>query len=684
MNKRLLKKGLILAFVLITFFCIKIKPFAANFAYSDFNWEEFLSQNKNYWIQGCGEDDTECVDEVLKTKEKFYKRLYSLLASYEKKGYKIDDNIIIETVFYGLTPDSFRDEGTGVSSYDGQLFQYGYTVDEGEKKEKYIGTDDNDIPGAQEYFKNEIDSLKTLMNAMIGYSQACYGVSTELPYYVTNENGSTSYVCSEDNFVPLNGKCVVKVETYSASFFDSIGLSFLSSNNNEKKCQESTTDYSGYFLGETSNKGVDQDLYWEFLENNRYFDNKFQLQKEFESVLAKTQHTKMSELTDEEYEKYEDEIVEIRKKIISNIKEILESYGEFASTPSSNFVNYVSSDTYWWPIGGSEITNNGGIEMAIGEPTSVTISSKFGSRIHPITKKNSMHYGVDIAATEGVANVIASKSGIVVYPSGGTGSCVKGDTSCGGGYGNYVVIQHSDGNYTLYAHMYTGSIRVKAGDSVMQGQVIGKVGSTGNSTGGHLHFEVRVGGNNGSSAQDPLNFISADSARTISVSSSSLIEFIHSWEGTPKQSGNDYIAFDDGYGNVTIGWGIVPKYNKERFKSLGVNPDSITVGSRVSKDIVDKVEQMELESARDSIVSMLSVAGINLESYQIDALISRKYNYNVNGFVQAYKSYGNTQALYNNYMSKPVTASGKYSKGLVRRREAEWELFSNGNYKLNS
>ena len=59
-------------------------------------------------------------------------------------------------------------------------------------------------------------------------------------------------------------------------------------------------------------------------------------------------------------------------------------------------------------------------------------------------------------------------------------------------YGNYVIIQHTDGNYTLYGHLYQNSITVVAGDSVRQGQVIGKMGSSGQSTGPHLHFEVRT------------------------------------------------------------------------------------------------------------------------------------------------------------------------------------------------
>lgn len=678
----ILKVWAILACLFINFFFINLTASASSFAYSDFNWDEFLQKNKNYWTESCDENDFECVDKYIKNAEKFYKRLYSLLATYERKGYRINDNIIIETVFYGLTPESFRDQGTIESIYEGQDENYAYSIDEGANSSKYIATDDDDIEGAKEYFEKETDSLKTLMNAMIGYQQACYGISSNAPY----KDSSGNLVCN-DNFEVLDNQCVVKVEVLNANFFDKIGLSIFSSNNNSKKCQELTSSYPSYKLGEVIDKGVNEELYWNFLENERYFDNKFQLQSYFNLVLSSTNHEKMSDLTEEEYQKYQDDIVNSRKKIISNIREILDSYGDFAETPQSSFTNYTSSDSYWWPIGGSEITKNGNSEMAIGDPVSLTVSSQFGRRTHPISgETNSMHYGLDISAPEGVANVIASKSGVVVYPTNNKGSCVKGDKSCGGGYGNYVVILHNDGTYTLYAHMYTDSIRVSAGQNVLQGQVIGTVGSTGNSTGGHLHFEVRVGGNSKEAAQNPLNYISTENPRP-SFNSSSLINFIHSWEGTPPSSGDNYLVFDDGYGNLTVGWGVVPKYHEQQFQTVMGNSfkaSSLSVGTPISKTVVDNVENMIISNYSSSVKSMLSAAGITLEPYQIDALISRMYNYSVSGFVEAYKTYGNTQALYDNYMSKPITSNGKTSNGLIRRRKAEWDLFYTGNYKGNN
>ncbi len=112
-------------------------------------------------------------------------------------------------------------------------------------------------------------------------------------------------------------------------------------------------------------------------------------------------------------------------------------------------------------------------------PSSKKITSKYGYRIHPIQKVRKLHTGIDIGAKKG-AEIKASASGKVIM------------AKYYGGYGNCIIIDHGGGMSTLYAHM--SAYVAKEGDWVSQGQVIGKVGSTGNSTGPHLHFEVRVNG----------------------------------------------------------------------------------------------------------------------------------------------------------------------------------------------
>ncbi len=118
-------------------------------------------------------------------------------------------------------------------------------------------------------------------------------------------------------------------------------------------------------------------------------------------------------------------------------------------------------------------------------PGYTRVSSKFGWR----SWSNSYHKGIDIAAPTG-ANIIASNAGRVVTSSYNAG-----------GYGNYVIIDHGGGYMTVYGHL--SARHVSVGDSVGRGTVIGLCGSTGRSTGPHLHFEIRVNG----VAQNPLNYL---------------------------------------------------------------------------------------------------------------------------------------------------------------------------------
>ncbi|MGO1852805.1 MAG: peptidoglycan DD-metalloendopeptidase family protein [Agrococcus casei] len=113
-------------------------------------------------------------------------------------------------------------------------------------------------------------------------------------------------------------------------------------------------------------------------------------------------------------------------------------------------------------------------------------SSGFGMRVHPITGERKLHTGVDFAAPDGTA-ILAAADGVVTV------------AGASGGYGNLIVIEHTIGGRTVatgYAHMWDHGIHVAVGDRVTAGQHVGDVGSSGYSTGAHLHFEVRPGGTN--------------------------------------------------------------------------------------------------------------------------------------------------------------------------------------------
>lgn len=116
------------------------------------------------------------------------------------------------------------------------------------------------------------------------------------------------------------------------------------------------------------------------------------------------------------------------------------------------------------------------------------ISSPYGMRIHPVLKVAKMHTGIDIPAPTG-ANVLSIDNGKVIY------------SGVQGGYGNTVMVLHDDGKVSLYAH--NSSITVNNGQRVSKGQVIAKIGSTGRSTGPHLHFEIRING----SHVNPINYL---------------------------------------------------------------------------------------------------------------------------------------------------------------------------------
>ncbi len=145
----------------------------------------------------------------------------------------------------------------------------------------------------------------------------------------------------------------------------------------------------------------------------------------------------------------------------------------------------------------SDQISTGSASFAWPCPGYYVISSGYGGRW------GTNHNGIDIAGGNAGAAVTASRSGTVVrVVSNCTHNYAKNSScGCGGGYGNYVVIQH-DGTYsTLYGHM--ASVAVSVGDEVSQGQTLGYVGSTGFSTGFHLHFEIRVNG----SYVDPMQYL---------------------------------------------------------------------------------------------------------------------------------------------------------------------------------
>lgn len=124
-------------------------------------------------------------------------------------------------------------------------------------------------------------------------------------------------------------------------------------------------------------------------------------------------------------------------------------------------------------------------------PVEGRISSGFGYRIHPVTGLRSFHYGIDITNNRGT-DVQAAGSGVVVF------------SGWSGGFGKVIIISHGYGYETVYAH--NNQLFVEAGDKINKGDIISEIGTTGTSTGPHLHFEIRIDGE----AIDPTSVLRYD------------------------------------------------------------------------------------------------------------------------------------------------------------------------------
>lgn len=333
------------------------------------------------------------------------------------------------------------------------------------------------------------------------------------------------------------------------------------------------------------------------------------------------------------------------------------------------------------------------------------------------------HSGVDISAGGHITGstlhvgpeVIAAHDGTVTVASANPTSD-QDDYTC-------VQIKTDDGKIeTQYGHL--SKIMVRQGDKVKKGDVIGKMGTTGNSTGTHLHFVVFENG----IRTDPLNYyviaregsdeevdyskIDKNSIRTIPTGykylrskgggGTQLVDFIFAWEGSTatNRDGTKYqIVTDPSAGTRTVGHGLdldAGGYDAV-LRKAGY---STTLGSYVDKDFADALALKDIENRfRNDVVAKTS--GLNLKDFQIDALTSRAYNCGIAGaldysrggysnFNDAYnKCWKNSDfknsadyshPLYTRYMSSPITSGDSVLEGLIKRRKSEWALFQTGVY----
>lgn len=197
---------------------------------------------------------------------------------------------------------------------------------------------------------------------------------------------------------------------------------------------------------------------------------KKQSQSELESKSAELE--KLEARVADDNEALEEQIDSLNQEAARITDEIQQ--GQLAASSSADST-YTSGDetsgSMLWPV-----------------PSSHRITSEYGNRFHPILKTNKFHAGIDIGASTG-EQILAANDGTVIF------------AGTKGGYGNCVMVDHGGGVVTLYGHC--SKLLVDSGQQVKRGENIALVGSTGQSTGPHCHFEVRVNG----STTDPTNFL---------------------------------------------------------------------------------------------------------------------------------------------------------------------------------
>lgn len=343
---------------------------------------------------------------------------------------------------------------------------------------------------------------------------------------------------------------------------------------------------------------------------------------------------------------------------ISQLASLFSFPGKFTGTSGSGF---------WWPIGSATTRTVGGKLFADGTPVNVGYDPTFGRRFHPVYHEWRTHTGLDLHGSMGDP-IIAVQDGTVVVSQ-------KTDN---GGYGIYVDIDHGNGIKTRYGHMSRNIVNV--GEVVKQGQVIGYVGSTGTSTGPHLHFEVRVN----DEAVDPEKYINSSNPRPQmaagGLSQEAYAMLLHFEGGTQYMtSSGDYKIFNNGIDkNFEITCGIAVGYQdpyQSYYPSLIPRP---SVGQIVSKDVYNKIFEQVCKQKYKYVDNACARYGVTLTNNQRDAVFMFIYNMGgnqqsiANDAIKAFKT-GGAESYYN--YTKECSISAVYS-----RRAKEYELFKNGTY----
>ena len=330
------------------------------------------------------------------------------------------------------------------------------------------------LEGVKTNISETMEDLQELSEKIIQHEAEAEKLELEINELITDiEEKTINLEASQKNFdeqkALLEKRLIVLYEAGETSYLDVLLHS------------SSLSDFISNYYMMTEMARYDTEL----LENIEQATNLIEAEKE----ALETQKSKLVALQEENDKKiamvsnmkvlktnYINQLTEEEKALQADI----EVFNQEMAQIESDLINLADSNT-----------NYAGGEMAWPAPGYYTITSPFGYRVHPILGVTRFHSGVDIGVPTG-GKVIAANDGIVIK------------TTYTSSYGNMVMIDHGGGIVTLYAH--GSKIIATLGQEVKRGDVIMEAGSTGWSTGPHLHFEVRLDGE----YQQPLDYITSN------------------------------------------------------------------------------------------------------------------------------------------------------------------------------
>lgn len=301
----------------------------------------------------------------------------------------------------------------------------------------------------------------TLNGEFIGYCDNKNELQKKIEATIENGDGEYEAFIQIDQ-MPEYKLCLLKreIKTNEEDIYD-------------KVTESGTTYYRMYALVENGEEKLYVSSFEEAENIVNELKEKNSTNKEDISILEKYD-VELKELTNVEEsvaKLYKEE--ETKKVQVASTKQVATT----RSTQTTSTTKAASTTT------ATSSTKKTNLRISFIKPTTGTITSVFGQRW------GRSHTGIDVGAPKGTA-IYAAAGGTVTYSGN------RND-----GYGYYIILSHGNGVTTYYAHC--SELLVSAGETVQQGQLIAKVGSTGNSTGNHLHFEIRING----VAQNPQNYV---------------------------------------------------------------------------------------------------------------------------------------------------------------------------------